>query len=342
MGIAAFLVTLIALPTLIGSITVLWKLHKFNKFDGAAPCKAVVCSFFCALFGLQYTFDYWVRRMNQCDPAGGTGLIADIITGGMTTCFAMFTVLGIIQILLMWIDVYIKSKTMQKVSQENSLIEVYKKVLRRGAIGFASVFLVLFMLSTTLAVAWTFLFCTMLFFIVPVCAMNLVQLLTGCKPESEKFCAVLCHFLRSAVPFALFGKRSPERSRTMASADPNNNAGKFILTRLKMAEKVETLAIRACVCMGVYILSCLVYMMKKPLEGSMEHQQLNVVHWSVMGIFFPMHYAVSQMLAYCRYTLRDAIGESVNHARGRKVSAGLSVHDSSTATEDSAGEDDSA
>jgi cytochrome b subunit of formate dehydrogenase len=51
-----------------------------------------------------------------------------------------------------------KSKSMQKVSKENSLVEKYKKALRIYAVVFAIVFLLLYVTFFNLAVAWTFLY----------------------------------------------------------------------------------------------------------------------------------------------------------------------------------------
>ena len=55
-----------------------------------------------------------------------------------------------------------KSKTMQKATKENSLVETYKKVIRGYAFFFAGVFLVLFAFSQSYAVQWTFLSCIIL------------------------------------------------------------------------------------------------------------------------------------------------------------------------------------
>ena len=57
---------------------------------------------------------------------------------------------------------HVKSKTMQKMSSENSLVEVYKKALRGFAIFFATMFFVLFVINASYAVYWTFLTCIVL------------------------------------------------------------------------------------------------------------------------------------------------------------------------------------
>ena len=49
-----------------------------------------------------------------------------------------------------------KSKTMQKASGSNSLLQVYKKALRIFAAVFAFGFIAAYLVSTSLAVIWTF------------------------------------------------------------------------------------------------------------------------------------------------------------------------------------------
>ena len=74
----------------------------------------------------------------------------------------MFITLSVITILVMWIDVHIKSKSMQKMTKDNSLAETYKKALLISAGVFAIVFFVLLTIDTSLALMWTFLTCIVL------------------------------------------------------------------------------------------------------------------------------------------------------------------------------------
>ena len=56
------------------------------------------------------------------------------------------------------IDVHIKSKSMQKMSQDNSLVKKCQKALWIGAIVFAFVFFCLYVIDQDFGVMWTFLY----------------------------------------------------------------------------------------------------------------------------------------------------------------------------------------
>ena len=75
----------------------------------------------------------------------------------------------------------------------------------------------------------------------PIGAMNLVRMLTQ-PGTSDRCCAKFFEFVVTAIPMAFCGKRSKERQQAISSADSSSPAGKFVLTRLAMAERVETRA----------------------------------------------------------------------------------------------------
>ena len=166
MGLAALAITWIVLPTIIRQAIALYKLHKAGRLKRSATVNCLVYNMLSGIFGWCYIIDTWMRKPSTCAPAekdGGTDLAYDYIVFSLfTSLFAMFIVLAVIQILLMWIDVYSKSKSMQKAQTGNSLIEVYRKVLRIYAALFVFVFFGLYLVDTSLAVLWTFLTCIVL------------------------------------------------------------------------------------------------------------------------------------------------------------------------------------
>ena len=163
--------------------------------------------------------------------------------------------------------------------------------------------------------------------------MNLVQILTGVP--STNCCTALLNFSKSVFPGALCCRRSSERVAIFEASDPTSSAGKFTLTRLKMAEVVEVTAVRVWVCLITYFAAAIVYL----LFGSgtshlVEPGSMSVTNYCAIFIFTPLHVAVRQMFAYCKYTLRDHLDDTRGNS-SRKVSAGMSVN-SSTATDDTA------
>ena len=87
---------------------------------------------------------------------------------------------------------------------------------------------------------------------------------------SDRCCAKFCKFVVSAVPMALCGKRSKERQDAMNSADSSSPAGKFVLTRLAMAERVETVSIWIWFGLMSYIFAAVGYLMNQPLTVSIS------------------------------------------------------------------------
>ena len=93
--------------------------------------------------------------------------------------------------------------------------------------------------------------------------MNLVRMLTQ-PGTSDRCCAKFFEFVVTAIPMAFCGKRSKERQQAISSADSSSPAGKFVLTRLVMAEKVEKTGVAIWVGMMSYILAAIFYLMNQP------------------------------------------------------------------------------
>ena len=324
MSAAALGVALLALPTIFRCARALWKVHKAGKFDWSPPQTCLVFLATSSTCGMAYNYDGWVRKFFAC--SDGSDDVMEFIISLCTSLFGVFFVLAAIQILLMWIDVHVKSKSMQKVAAGNSLVEVYKKALRISSVIFAVVFVACYSVSTSLAVAWSFLAGFMLFIITPIGAMNLVQMLTGA--DEKKGCALFCAFNRTAIPVAIFKRRSKERAEAFATADAGTTAGKFKLTRLKMAEMVEKTSIRLWFGITLYMFGGVMYIGAKAKESSYELGKVNSIHISAIILFLSIHLMDRQMLLYCTYTLRDIL--DADRQSSGKVSAGMSVNSSTT------------
>ena len=189
--IGAILCFPITIPTIAKAAVALYKVKKAGKLNWGASTICLLYTMISAFFGTAYIADEWVYKMNTCAQSendGGTPSSLYYVLKTFTPLLAMFFVLSVVQILLMWcvlscgslfpvemlmtfmclcacdnrIDVHVKSKTMQKMSSENSLVEVYKKALRGFAIFFATMFFVLFVINASYAVYWTFLTCIVL------------------------------------------------------------------------------------------------------------------------------------------------------------------------------------
>ena len=190
----------------------------------------------------------------------------------------------------------------------------------------------------------------------PIGAANLVQLLTGDKPESENCCAVLCHFIHQAVPFACCNKVSKQRLNAYQTV-PSGPQGKFAISRLKMADMVEKTAVLIWISLVCYLFagfgmvasnahavstSCLFVRLGLSHEFSTLQQQtlgpdanggLIGSHFAGLFVFMALEFALRRMLVYCKYTLRDILDDSRKNSG--KVSAGMSVNSSTEATDSS-------
>ena len=153
-SITTLIAGLMAVPIIVGGIHALWKLKQAGKLGSGPVTKCFFCTTLSASFGWAYMLENSVRKSFQCshsDNASGH------ITGPFASIFAMFYILGIVNIALMWIDVWVKSKTMQKVEAGNSLVNKYKMYLRVFSIGFGVLGVLTYSIEVTLFIALTFL-----------------------------------------------------------------------------------------------------------------------------------------------------------------------------------------
>ena len=98
-------ISLIAIPTTIQALKALYKVRKAGKLDWGAPTTCILFTAVASLFGFVYLFEEWVRKMLVCAQRiddGGTNIVQWHILASTSSLFAMFTVLAITQILLMW------------------------------------------------------------------------------------------------------------------------------------------------------------------------------------------------------------------------------------------------
>ena len=144
---------LLAVPSMFRCIRALWKLHKAGKFEWSPSVTCLVIITISSAYGMAYNFEHWVRKFFNCAVDGGSNEVVDIIISFGTSMFGVCFILSVIQVLLMWIDVHIKSKSMQKVGAGNSLVGVYKKALRISSIVFTVVFVAAYSVSSAIAVA---------------------------------------------------------------------------------------------------------------------------------------------------------------------------------------------
>ena len=107
---------------------------------------------------------------------------------------------------------------------------------------------------------------------------------------------------------AMYGQRSQERIDAFPSADKGTSAGKFQLTRLKMAEMVETTQFRFPPGNALYIFKVFVYIATKARESTYETRKTNAIHLPTVVLFCSVHAMNRQLLLYCSYTLRAVLG----------------------------------
>lgn len=114
----------------------------------------------------------------------------------------------------------------------------------------------------------------------------------------------------------------------MKATDSSTQAGKFALTRLKMAEMVEKTSVRIWLCLAWYFMSAVLMVVVLAVTKGHQNEdgKLGLVNVCLMSIFIPLHLCLRQMLKYCKYTLRDVLDET--RTSTAKVSAGMSVNSS--------------
>ena len=164
----------------------------------------------------------------------------------------------------------------------------------------------------------------------PIAAMNLIELLSGSPSKSKWCCVSFCGgFLPSAILLSTCGRRSQERKVAVESCDEQTAAGKFTMTRLRMAEMVEMTAIRCWLAVLCYLVSAVIHVVARATESTYEPGELNVVHWASIGIFTPLFFAQRSMFRYSYFTLRDVLDEKRRYS-AKVVSAGMTIASSTT------------
>jgi len=143
----------VCLPTLFGTARLLWHLYCINEFKGAIIV-ATTCIFCSTVFGIAFTADTEIRKTFTCTSDGGTDENVHLIAASFVSAFALFFVLAFLNIVMMWIDVYVKSKTMQKMASNSSLLDKYKRVIRGWCVAFVVIFIPLYIISTSAAVGF--------------------------------------------------------------------------------------------------------------------------------------------------------------------------------------------
>ena len=299
-----------------------------GKLSRGATSQCLVYCTFGELFGMIYWFDITLRRPLTCADGidNGWWYFSGIVC---SAAFAMFAILACITIALMWIDVYVKSKAMQKVTTKDSLVEKMKLFLQGFSVFFVVVFCLLYVgAGGATALAFTFLPAIGVATTFPAGGARLSNVLTG---EEKNFCS----FVSAALPLMLFGKRTQARTDLIASFDLSSSSGKFQQSRMHMAEMVEKTAIRAWVCIITFIFFGVGYAVSSSGEGEHTAGEMYpaAVCWFLM--FLPLGVAVNGIYGYMRFQLRDVVTPST-----RKVVAGISMNNT-TSTETEADSADS-
>ena len=75
---------------------------------------------------------------------------------------------------------------------------------------------------------------------------------------------MFCRFLKAGIPNACCCKRSVDRQNMIHSADAGSASGKFLLSRLKMADMVEKTAVRIWIGFLTYLSAAVLYVMVQP------------------------------------------------------------------------------
>ena len=351
------LACIIGLPNMIVASKVLWTLKKKEKLNTGAASVCTVCVIMGNFFALGYLLDNQFRKSLTCDVNGGTPEWSSQFLGGFASFFALCYILSIINLALMWIDVHVKSKTMQKASASNSLLESYKKFLRGFSVFFGVAGIASYSVSTSYFILLTFLvgiailivwcvalalrcllrraYCRVVFVDVveyrhafssgQIGAMNLSNLLTG-SSDSRKGCAGFVYFVRKSILVAVCRGSHPDRATT---GDTESSAARFQMTRFRMADMVEKAFVRVWIAVFIYMISCVVYVIELAKEVDGVPGGFNGVQFASAALFISTMFGFHEIFRFTKFMLRDVIGERKTTSR---LEAGMSVNSSTTAT----------
>ena len=162
-------------------------------------------------------------------------------------------------------------------------------------------------------------------------AANLVFVLVGKERDDAGCCANYCHFLQHGIPFAFGGKRSQERQKLIASCD-TSSAGKFKLSRIKMAEMIEKTAAGIWIFILLFMFGGIMYGFNAEISYKNEAGRLSGISVCFILVFLPINLLFRNFTRFLKFQLRDVVSP-----RTSKVVAGLSVTSSTNTTENEAG-----
>ena len=167
--------------------------------------------------------------------------------------------------------------------------------------------------------------------------MHLTKIMIGDSSSAgEGCCSTLCSFLMDAAPVALCCSRSKRRKALIASIDENSTSGKFLLKRIKTAEMIEKTAVRVWLMLMAYMTSGILFTYGQTVEHLIPHGTLNILHFAIFGIFFPLHVVLLQMLRYVKSSLREKLGidDSGKYVSTNSSTKSNSLNSSVCTTED--------
>ena len=167
--------------------------------------------------------------------------------------------------------------------------------------------------------------------------MHLTKLMIGDSSASGRgCCSTLCSFLMDATPVALCCSRSKQRKALVASTDENSTSGKFLLKRIKTAEMIEKTAVRVWLMLMAYMMSGILFTYGQTVEHLIPHGTLNILHFAIFGLFFPLHVVLLQMFLYVKSSLREKLGiDDSGKPLSTKSHTSNSLASSTCTTEDS-------
>lgn len=91
---------------LIGAVRVLLTLHKKAKLNTGPASVCAACVVISAFFRLVVVYDHFGRKNVACDSEGGSAPWNATALGTGAMFFALFYIVAILNLMLMWIDVY--------------------------------------------------------------------------------------------------------------------------------------------------------------------------------------------------------------------------------------------